>query len=63
MRHALACCLAGDAPFWTTCLVPSIEHPAWWPRGGAPGKPGSAVAAYDTLIVGAGASGIGMHRE
>jgi len=68
VRHALERCFSNGSSFWATCLCPGVTHPVWWPRRGAPGKvdgdyPGREVRSYDTLIVGVGASGIGMHRD
>ena len=59
VRHALTRCFSTGGSFWTTCLVPQIEHPPWWPQGELVHN----VEAYSTLIVGVGSSGIGMHRD
>ena len=41
-----------------------LVWPAWWPAATKPtGAVGSAVPSYNTLIIGSGASGIGMHRD
>jgi hypothetical protein len=55
VRRALSDAEVG-AHWWLTCQLPSIRHPRWWPRD-------NPVPLYDMLIVGAGASGIGMHRD
>ena len=57
-RRAIAAAAAADAPlWWATLHVPDLEHPPWWPRRAA------VVPDFEQLIVGAGRSGIGMHRD
>ena len=47
----------GIPSWWCTCEVNGIRHPSWWPQNAA------SVPGYNSLIVGAGASGIGMHQD
>ncbi|KAL1523709.1 hypothetical protein AB1Y20_018639 [Prymnesium parvum] len=57
-RRRLAAAAAARERYWAAVRAP-IEHPDWWPGGnGAEPVPG-----FEHLIVGEGASGIGMHRD
>ena len=57
-RRTLTAASAEGKRYWAACHVP-IEHPRWWPSG----KGAMAVPGFEHLIVGEGASGIGMHRD
>lgn len=57
-RATLARCTALRLPFWLSVESEAIRHPAWWPADAS-----TEVGAYQTIIAGHGASGIGMHRD
>jgi hypothetical protein len=57
LRSSLLACERAAIPFWLSMRCPAIQHPAWWPLGSC------SVPEYNSLIVGSGASGIGMHYD
>ena len=63
VRYALDQCRSHGHPFWMTSGCTDITHPTWWPASEPTGAVGSAVPSYNTLILGSGNSGIGMHRD
>jgi hypothetical protein len=79
LRDELTLCEALRTPFWLSINIRTMRHGRWWPArdmedsdactctrgvsGGEDAAVAEAVPAYNSLIVGCGASGIGMHRD
>ncbi len=42
---------------WVAQLLPEMAHPPWWPVHAA------SIPTYESLLVGGGATGVGMHRD
>lgn len=42
---------------WMLTMLPEMPHPPWWPTRAR------SISSYEQLIVGCGASSVGMHRD